>query len=63
MSERIQRRRGARQEDEAVRPPERAAAAAAAQASDYDAILDEIDAALQTDAAAYVRSFVQKGGQ
>lgn len=29
----------------------------------YDAILDDIDAVLETDAEEYVRSFVQKGGQ
>lgn len=31
--------------------------------ADYDAILDEIDAVLETDAEEYVRSFIQKGGQ
>jgi ubiquitin-like protein Pup len=31
--------------------------------ADYDAILDEIDAVLETDAEEYVRSFVQKGGE
>ena len=30
---------------------------------DYDAILDEIDSVLESDAEEYVRSFVQKGGQ
>ena len=29
----------------------------------YDAILDDIDAVLESDAEEYVRSFVQKGGQ
>ena len=28
-----------------------------------DALLDEIDSVLETDAEEYVRSFVQKGGQ
>ncbi|HEX5335674.1 MAG TPA: ubiquitin-like protein Pup [Propionicimonas sp.] len=32
-------------------------------AVDYDAILDEIDSVLESDAEEYVRSFVQKGGQ
>ena len=31
--------------------------------ADYDAILDEIDQVLETDAEEYVRAFVQKGGQ
>ena len=31
--------------------------------ADYDAILDEIDEVLETDAQEYVRAFVQKGGQ
>ena len=30
---------------------------------DVDAILDEIDAVLQSDAEDYVRGFVQKGGE
>lgn len=30
---------------------------------DVDAILDEIDEVLETDAEEYVRAFVQKGGQ
>ncbi len=29
----------------------------------FDALLDEIDGLLETNAADYVRSFVQKGGQ
>lgn len=29
----------------------------------FDALLDEIDSLLETNAAEYVRSFVQKGGQ
>lgn len=36
---------------------------ASASVQDFDAILDEIDAALEGDAEAYVKSFVQKGGQ
>lgn len=30
---------------------------------DVDAVLDEIDAVLETNAAEFVASFVQKGGQ
>ncbi|MFT4110333.1 ubiquitin-like protein Pup [Propionicimonas sp.] len=38
-------------------------APSAPAAVDYDAILDQIDAVLESDAEEYVRSFVQKGGQ
>lgn len=40
-------------------------AAPTAQGTDqgFDALLDEIDQLLETDASDYVRSFVQKGGQ
>jgi ubiquitin-like protein Pup len=31
--------------------------------ADIDAILDDIDAALETNAEEFVRGFVQKGGQ
>ena len=34
-----------------------------AQAFGVDDILDEIDAVLETNAAAFVQGFVQKGGQ
>lgn len=60
MAERVQRERPATRDEESsidltsnptVRP------------ADYDAILDEIDAVLETDAEEYVRSFVQKGGE
>ena len=37
--------------------------AAAAQFSDVDSILDEIDSVIETNAAAFVQGFVQKGGQ
>ncbi|QQM66604.1 ubiquitin-like protein Pup [Actinomyces weissii] len=33
------------------------------QASGVDSILDEIDLVLETNAAAFVQGFVQKGGQ
>ncbi|WP_347349225.1 ubiquitin-like protein Pup [Nigerium sp.] len=59
MSERIQRRRS-RTEDaevEVVDP------APQGQAVDYDALLDEIDGVLESNAEEYVKNFVQKGGQ
>ncbi len=46
-------------------PAEPAPAPAAGQTrtSGVDDILDEIDAVLETNAAAFVQGFVQKGGQ
>lgn len=60
MSERIQRQRGGQ-----VRPQDEVEAAEARQVdtSGLDALLDEIDAVLESDAEDYVRGFVQKGGQ
>ena len=34
-----------------------------AQTADVDSILDEIDLVIETNAAAFVQGFVQKGGQ
>ena len=60
MSERIQRRRStnaARTDDvEATLAPQQAPV-------DLDALLDEIDTVLESDAESYVKGFVQKGGQ
>jgi len=64
MAERIQRQRGTTRADEAQVDANSAAfETPAKQAVDYDALLDEIDSVLETDAEEYVRSFVQKGGQ
>ncbi|ARD41752.1 ubiquitin-like protein Pup [Actinomyces gaoshouyii] len=38
-------------------------AACQVQTTGVDAILDEIDSVLETNAAAFVQGFVQKGGQ
>jgi len=60
MAERIQRQRSTQRADEQqaeVTP------ASSKPVVDYDALLDEIDSVLETDAEEYVRSFVQKGGQ
>lgn len=60
MSERIQRQRtssvaGQEETDEQL---------TVSQSSvDLDALLDNIDATLETDVEEYVRNFVQKGGQ
>lgn len=60
MTERIQRTNRTSREEadvESLTQPQQPAVA------DYDALLDQIDAVLEADAEAYVRSFVQKGGQ
>ena len=57
MADRVQRKR-AQQRTEVVEETARSP-----RAVDYDAILDEIDSVLESDAEEYVRSFVQKGGQ
>lgn len=44
-------------------PAEPAPAAGQTRTSGVDDILDEIDAVLETNAAAFVQGFVQKGGQ
>ena len=60
MAERIQRQRSTTRADE---PQAEVTPAAMKPVVDYDALLDEIDSVLETDAEEYVRSFVQKGGQ
>lgn len=60
MPERVQRKRVPQREEAPASPQE---VASTPPAVDYDALLDQIDAVLETDAQAYVRSFVQKGGQ
>lgn len=60
MAERVRRERpGARDEESAIE----LTTTQKVRPAEYDAILDEIDAVLETDATEYVRSFVQKGGQ
>jgi len=58
VAERVQRKRTPQRVDEVAE-----AAPAPVRSLDYDAILDQIDAVLESDAEEYVRSFVQKGGQ
>ena len=58
MADRVQRERAQQRPDEVVVETTRSS-----HAADYDAILDEIDSVLESDAEEYVRSFVQKGGQ
>lgn len=61
-SERISSKRSEREESEVV---DTAATSEQQQAitEDVDDILDEIDATLEENAAAFVAAFVQKGGQ
>ncbi|GAA1393297.1 ubiquitin-like protein Pup [Luteococcus peritonei] len=60
MSEQHRVQRPQRRQEETTEQVEQAA-----QHDDagFDALLDEIDGLLETNAAEYVRSFVQKGGQ
>ncbi len=58
MAERVQRKRTPQRVEEVAE-----ATSATVHPVDYDAILDQIDAVLESDAEEYVRSFVQKGGQ
>ncbi len=58
MADRVQRERAQQRAEEVVEQTTRFS-----HAVDYDAILDEIDSVLESDAEEYVRSFVQKGGQ
>ncbi len=50
-------------EDDLPTPDVQAAPAAQANTDALDALLDEIDDTIQTNASQFVRSFVQKGGQ
>jgi ubiquitin-like protein Pup len=58
VADRVQRERAQQRAEEVVEATTRSS-----HAVDYDAILDEIDSVLESDAEEYVRSFVQKGGQ
>jgi len=60
MTERIQRQRRV---GEPPDQPDAPLLAPRAAPVDLDALLDEIDSVLESDAEDYVRGFVQKGGQ
>lgn len=60
MAERIQRQRSPQRAEDSQ---DELTVTATPPAVDYDALLDEIDSVLESDAEQYVRSFVQKGGQ
>lgn len=53
--------RGQRAEEETLE--EEPAKATQADEDDFDSLLDEIDGVLESNAAEFVRSFVQKGGE
>ncbi len=56
--------RPARREDEADQaPPPAADGQSQVKDEDVDAILDEIDEVLESNAEEFVKGFVQKGGQ
>jgi ubiquitin-like protein Pup len=50
-------------EDVPAAPPAPADAQASAATQGVDALLDEIDGVLESNAEEFVRAFVQKGGQ
>jgi len=55
--------RGHHDEEEPVDPADAPAAAAQARDAEVDALLEEIDEVLESNAEQFVRGFVQKGGQ
>lgn len=55
--------RRADEPDEAPTPASAGAATTQGLDDDIDAVLDEIDEVLETNAEDFVRAFVQKGGQ
>lgn len=61
--ERSQRHYDSPQEDEPIEPAPNASGSAQTRDSEVDALLDEIDDVLETNAESFVRGFVQKGGQ
>ena len=50
-------------EIESTKPTAEQAAGATAVRAELDALLDDIDAVLETNAVAFVKSYVQKGGE
>ncbi|HCK79789.1 MAG TPA: ubiquitin-like protein Pup [Actinobacteria bacterium] len=66
MSERESQRRSERPQEQPEDLSDETTAGQGARedlTDDVDAVLDEIDAVLETNAAEFVASFVQKGGQ
>jgi ubiquitin-like protein Pup len=63
MSEQEQQRPRGRDDDPDDAAPPPAASASQVKDDDVDAILDEIDDVLESNAEEFVKGFVQKGGQ
>lgn len=65
MAGQDQRHHQRRDDEDGPEAPEPAPVAPAAQARDVevDALLEEIDEVLESNAESFVRGFVQKGGQ
>ncbi|HLT82879.1 MAG TPA: ubiquitin-like protein Pup, partial [Phototrophicaceae bacterium] len=58
-----QQRRSEREPEEPTPPPLPGPSGAQAKAAELDDLLGEIDTVLETNAEAFVKGFVQKGGQ
>lgn len=63
MARQFEQKRPSDPPDDDVPTPPPAGAGARAQDTEVDALLDEIDEVLETNAESFVRGFVQKGGQ
>ncbi|WP_182113758.1 MULTISPECIES: ubiquitin-like protein Pup [unclassified Actinotalea] len=63
MAGQDQRRHERHDEDPADAPEPVAAPAAQTRDTEVDALLEEIDEVLESNAESFVRGFVQKGGQ
>ena len=63
MSEQEQQRPRGRDDDPDEAPAPPTASTAQVKDDDVDAILDEIDDVLESNAEEFVKGFVQKGGQ
>ena len=63
MAGQDQQRPTRREDEPAGDPPPAADAQAHVKDEDVDAILDEIDEVLESNAEEFVKGFVQKGGQ
>ncbi|KQS97551.1 ubiquitin-like protein Pup [Cellulomonas sp. Leaf395] len=61
--EQVRPRREDSEPDDGPDTPAPAAPAAQSRDADVDALLDEIDDVLESNAEQFVRGFVQKGGQ
>jgi prokaryotic ubiquitin-like protein Pup len=63
MAGQEQYRQNRRDDEDESPPPAPAAPQSQAKDDDVDAILDEIDEVLESNAEEFVKGFVQKGGQ